>query len=441
MAEKTEFTTGTTDIQNADSPERIMRDLMQTEKEIASETLLLLRSRFEKEKTQWESHLQEKQRLILELQAKNNESSIKISSLQEQLDEEAQKQIDQLRLLSHETEARKLSDAKKWQLIEDEIKNFRETAAGAQNKLISERDRIIGLKKTFEYNENLFKEHINSKEEEIMQLKELSLKKEEAYLRDKSLKEEEIHLLHEQLKNLNETISGERQYNAKITEEKDKSIFDLQQGLQSTMIQLTAERQAAEKYEGKINDLQKAISKLEDDNKKIGQSFEEERLSLHRTLREEQTSFDKFKQEASQREDTLKKETAEQIGRLAKSGEIIEQQFNEEQRLRKIAESRFQQKEAELQQILKQNDEIASDWKKIIASERDTWQKRQGDVSLEFERLKQAKEEEITKLHQKINALLSEIEQGRKHHFTKKKHVSKSSHPASTPNNTPPENQ
>ena len=136
------------------------------------------------------------------------------------------------------------------------------------------------------------------------------------------------------------------------------------------------------------------------------------------------------------REDTLRKDSAEQIGRLAKSGEILEQQFNEEQRLRKIAESRLQQKETELQQILKQNDEIASDWKKIIASERDTWQKRQGDVSLEFERLKQAKEEEITKLHQKINALLSEIEQSRKHHYPKKKHTNKPSHQAPASENT-----
>ncbi|MFH1369656.1 MAG: hypothetical protein ABII64_11090 [Elusimicrobiota bacterium] len=415
---------------SSDSPDRIMRDLLKTEKEIASESLLLLKQRYEKEKLYWENLLQEKQRLILELQKSMGDSDVKIKNLQMQLDGETQKQIDQLRITSREIEARKLSETKKWQAVEDEIRSFRSVAADAQNKLISERERIIELKRNFEYNEKLFNEQLNSKEEEIMQHKELSLKREDAYLRDKSLKDEELALLQDQLKSINDILASERQYNAKIQEEKDRNIFDLQKGLQNAIVQLTTERQSNDKLDAKAAELQKVIETIQDDNKNLRQTFDEERLSLQRTVKEEQSNLEKQKQEFQSKEEIFRKETGEQLSRLAKSGEILEQQLTEEQRLRKSAESKLLQKESELQQILRQNEEIASDWKKIIAAERDTWQKRQSDITAEYERFKQAKEEEITKLHQKNNAYLSEMENNRKFHFSKKRKKPKTPPPA-----------
>lgn len=404
----------------SDSPDLILRDLMQAEKEIASENIHLIKSRHEKEKMQWDALLQEKQRAILDLQSRLEAAESTARALQKQLDEEALKQIEQLKLAGQEMELRKTADRKKWQMIEDEIKSFRVAATEAQNKLLTERDKMIELKKNFEYSEKLFREQLEAKEEEILQVKEVSLKKEEAFLRDKALKDEEVHLLQEQLKNTADTAASERKYGQKVIEEKDKALFELQNGIQNAIVQLTTERQNNARLNEKISELQKNLDKLDGELKTLRQVFDDERLSMQRTIREEQSNLEKAKQENAAREDQLRKDMGEQVQRLAKSGEILEQQLAEEQRLRKSAESKLQQKEAELAQLLKQNEEIASDWKKIIASEREAWQKRQSDASVDLEKQKQAKEEEITSLHQKINTLMAEINNSRRPHFKKK---------------------
>lgn len=392
-----------------ESPERIMRDLLQTEKEIAAESLTLFRRRYEKEKGQWEAMLSEKERRLLETRARLEEASLKIKELQRQIDAESQGEIDRLKLASAEMESRKAAETKKWQVIEDEIRSFREAATDAQNKLLSERDRVIQLRKNFEQAEKLLKEQLAAKEEEILELKEISLKKEEAYLRDKALKEEEVSLLQEQVRAHQETITQERAYHAKVAEEKDKNIYELQKALQETIIQLTSARQKGDKLEEKIAELQKYSEKQEDEAKNMKQALEQERLSFQRALQEEQANFEKIRQEYQNREDNNRKENAEASARLTKSNELLEQQLNEEQRLRKVAESRLQQKDQELQQLIKQKDDVAADWKKIMSSERETWQRKVADAGSELEKVKQAKEIEITRLQERLNQVLNEL--------------------------------
>jgi hypothetical protein len=403
-----------------DSPEMIVRDMLKTEKEIALETLRVMRSRNEKERFEWERLYGGKEREILDLKKRLGESEERIRSMKTQLDDERQKLVEQVRQKAKEFESERLSGIKKWEIIDEEIKSFRTASQNSQARLLKEQENIEILKREAQKKEKYLQERINANDDETAKLKEQLLNKEETLLKYKSEKDEEVRLLQDSVASLKSILSDEKQEKGKVIEKNETDLESLKKALQDTVIQLNIERS---KKEGALEALEKQalrIKELEEELKKTAQKYESDRAGLMESYREEQSAWEKYKKEFAVREESLRRETEEQVTRILKSVEIIEQQLSEEQRLKKTAEDKLRTKDEEIQKLVAQKDEIAIEWRKMLAAEQELRLKRQAEILGEFDKVRAAREEDFRTLRVEINNLQAALAEENKLYILEK---------------------
>jgi len=176
-----------------ESPDEIVRDLFETEKEIANETLRLARAQHEREKQQWSTLLAVKEQEVLSLKEQSRELEERLLLLQKRLDDERNAGMEQLRAAAAEMDKLKLAERKKWDAIADKVRSFREEAAACHAKFMRGQEQVIELKKIQAAQVKSLEERITELEEEGLTLKETLIIKEEAWLRDKSRMEELKH--------------------------------------------------------------------------------------------------------------------------------------------------------------------------------------------------------------------------------------------------------
>lgn len=388
-----------------DSPDKIVRDLLKTEKDIATETMRMLRSKHERERGQWETIFSGKEREILALKGRMQEAEDRLKSVQERFEEERQYRIEQISASAHDIESRRLTDDKKWQAVADEVHSFRESASQAQRKVSEEQAKADQVKRGFAKQEKLLKEYALNLEDEIARLKEQLVAREEAALKTEARLKDEIHVIQEQLTSLQQTVHDERQYQGKLVEKKDVDLSSLQKALQDTIVQLNTERGVREATAADLSEAVKKIHELEEQMVTARQEREAERTEWMKSVQEEQSSWEKYKQEYAQREEALRKETEDQVQRILRSVEIIEQQLSDERKQRADTEEKLRQKNEEIAGILRQKDDMIAEWKRILAGERDAWQARQNEIVAEFEKIRQKKDEELSHVRQELQTL------------------------------------
>ncbi len=405
-----------------DSPEKIVQDLMETEKQITAETLRLIRSRHDHEKTQWEKLFSEKEREVLAYKRQMTETEERLKQIQKQFQEEREVQLEHLHLSAQEIDAKRKTEQKKWNDIAEKVREFRESAEAAQNKLAEEQERIAKLKKAVAYQEQQWKDKFVTKEEDLHRLREQMIQKEQFLLTEQAKKEEERHLLQEQLSALQQTLVDERQYLGKTAEKKDSDIAKLQHALQNTIIQLNQMRVRGDQAEEKILDLQKQLQTHETDKQTTLQAMEQERIEWKKTWQEEQSRWENYKQECVLREQTLQKETEEQTKRILQSAGIVEQQLAEEQRLRQEAQASSQLKDQELQLLSKQKEDLVAHWQHILSLEQAEWQKQREEILDQLEHTKAIRDNELARLRQELQTLAAAIAEEKKFSLLEKEH-------------------
>ncbi len=298
-----------------------------------------------------------------------------------------------------------MADKKKWELIGEEVKGFRETTQNVQSRLAAEQEYMAGVKKEALKREKVLYERINAKDDDIAKLKEQLLAKEEILLKYRSEKDEEVRLLHDKQEALNSTLESEKLEKGKVIEKKDTDLDSLKKALQDMVIQLNLERMKKdEALENSQKQIQR-IAELEEELKKTTQKYETDRAEYAASYKEEQSSWEKYKKEFITREETLRHETEEQVTRILKSVEIIEQQLAEEQGQRKAAEDKLKLKDDEIQKLVAQKDEITIEWRKMLAAEQELRLKRQSEILAEFDKVKSAREEDFRILRNEISNL------------------------------------
>lgn len=392
-----------------ESPDQIVRDLLKTEKDIATETMRVLRAKHERERGQWETIYAGKEREILTLKGRMQEAEERLKQIQERFEEERSYRLEQISASAREIESRRALDDKKWQAVADEVHTFRTAAAQAAQKMRDEQLKVDSLKRNFAKQEKLLKEYAANLEDEIARLKEAVVAKEESGLKTEARLKDDMHALQEQLTALQQTVTDERQYQGKLVEKKDVDLGSLQKALQDTVVQLNFERAAKESLGAELADAGKKIQSLEEKMISAQQEREGERTSWMKTVQEEQSSWEKYKLEYAQREDALRKETEDQVQRILRSVEIIEQQLSDERKQRADIEEKLRQKNEEVAGILRQKDDMIAEWKRILAGERDAWQSRQNEIVSEFEKIRQKKDDELSALRQELQTLQAGI--------------------------------
>lgn len=385
-----------------DAPEKIIQDILKTEKELADETMNTMRARYERERAGWERLYEQKERDMLTLRSRLTEAEDRIKKLLDQANEGRQVQLEQIRMNAREMELKRLSDIKKWETIADEVRSFREVARDAQEKLESEKEQVRQLKKHIATQEETLKGQLNIKEDELLELKEQLLKKEQSLLTAQSEAGEKSTALQEQVQHLEKTLNEERQHFGHLSDKKDKELAQLQKGIQDAIIQINGERQLKEAAQATVIDLQNRVQGLEDELNKTRQANERELLEWKKNWQEEQSSWEKSKQEFVANEESLRKDLDEQLKRVNKTLSIAEQQLAEEQRVRHEHEETLQRKDMEIQRVLAEKDEVVKQWRGILDSEQASLQKRLADMQAELDHVRQAKDEEIASIRKEV---------------------------------------
>jgi hypothetical protein len=354
---------------------------MKTEREIAQEKMHVMRSRHERERAQWERLFQDKEQEALRLGKQLMEDGERLKKLEKQCEEDRLLQLEQVQQSARELEARRDAEKKKWAVIAEEVKTFRDAETKAQSKYIAEQEKAAKLKKTLVETERTLHEQLAAKDEELFQVKEQLVGKEELWLKTREQSEKEIADMQARLNSLQQELNGERQYQGKVIEKKDNETAKLQAALQDVIIHLNEERRKSADLEEKNIQQQQRVGELEDQLKQTVQQNEQDKQDWKKTWQEEQAQWEACRQEFKEREETRNRETDEQVHRIMKSVELLEQQLAEENRLRKELEAKLQQKGTEIQTLMVQKDELVAEWRKILDSEKESWQNRQSDIT------------------------------------------------------------
>ena len=403
-----------------DSADKIVKDLLQAEKDIVSENLFLLKSKYEKEKANWERIFSQKEQEALSFRAQLTEAQGRLKQLQSQFDNEKHNTLEQMKERIREIEDKKLSDEKKWEQVRDEIGRFKEEANIAEKKYSKEQDKTSRIKKTFLEQQISLSEVLKQKEEELMDAKEDFLRKEEGWLHEKRRLDEEISILKDQVAGLEQIVKDERQSNDKTNERKDTKLNSVEDAYKNTLAQLNLKLQKEKELENALYEKQNTIKNIEDEKDKLRHEAEQNHMQYRKTLAEEQSKAEKTAKETALREEYLKKEAEKQLKHVVNQVQILEQQFSEEQKLRKDTETMLVQKEQEIQRLINQRDELVNEWKRVVSDEQLNFKKRQSEILSEFNRVSQNKDEEINKLSRNSNELSAALSEEKRIFFLEK---------------------
>lgn len=303
-------------LKSLDSPDQIIKDLLSAEKQIAEETVRLMKMRFDRDKDQWLRMHADKERELLSVKGRLMEQERLVKSLKNQLREFDEVQIEQAKRNADEVQNYRSRERKKWDEIADEVRNFRELAVGAQDRLKTEQERIDQIKKTYRIQEGLLKQQLQAAEEEVLTLKERMARQEESYLKEKSTRDDEIAALTESLASLKRETDASLTEKGQIIQRRDEDIVKVQDALQELIIQLNAERNAKNILLEKVSAQEKQIDSLTDEQKRLLAQQEQDTKNWQKIIEDERAVWERFRAELSVKEAITHVELEQQIRQI-----------------------------------------------------------------------------------------------------------------------------
>jgi hypothetical protein len=398
-----------------ESPDTIMQSLMETEKEISAETRLLMQSRHVRERGHWEKIYAEKERELQELKVRLADAEAQMVRLQAQNEQERAAQTEQLQVIARDQESRQKAEKKKWEVVADEVRGFRDSEAQMHAKYLTEQEKAAQAKKAYAALEQQYTEQGREKDEELFRLKEKLVAREEASLQARGQAEKDLSAAEERYAKLQQELLDEREYQSKLIGKRDTDLARLQSALQDVIIQLNSERNKVTVAEQRIKSLEEQLHQRDEEVKASRESLAQEKAAWEKQCREEQAHWQRQQQEAGARSEIQAREAHEQVVRAQKAVALLEQQVTEETRARKEGEEKLALRDHELQNLQLQKDQMAAEWKNMAELEAQNWQKRIAEALAETENLRRQKNEEFAALSQQISAKTIDYEEARRH--------------------------
>ncbi len=396
------------------SPESVVNELLNTEKQMAEETIRLIRQRSAREKEQWNKVFQSKENEVLQLKNQLGLAEEKVKQLQAKLAEEREASIGHIKVQAIEFETQKKQQQKKWGMVEDEIRKYRQEAENARSKFLEIQNQLANFKEEARKSEERLKEMVSNKEEEILSIKEKLLLSEQNYLKDKHRLQETINNLEQKTNRLELSLSDEKLYQEKIIQKKDHELSQTKESLLEKIETITKlEEKRIDEEQKRINAEEK-LYHYELEHQKLRQALEEERASWRKRWEEEKASWEKIKEDYSKREESLKVETESHIERIMETLSIIEKQLSEEKSARLSAEQKNVELVAENEKLMERQSEISAQWQKTFSEEVLSLKKRYDEVISEYENNRQTREGEIKQLSGDILNLRASLSETQK---------------------------
>jgi hypothetical protein len=388
-----------------DSPESIIAELSKTEREIAYQSLRSAERKLEKERAQWEKICAEKEAEILKQRTKLEDAKERTTSLEKQITAQNQESIEQLKISSRELDIKRKTEEKKWQIISEEVKSFRESEKKMEAGYLAEQEKNTLLKRRLADLEFALKGQITQAEEEIFQLKELVVRKEEDSLKQAIAKSDEINRLNEQILKLTQDLENESKYNKKHLEKKETDITNLQKAINESIIQINELRLQGDKIREIVSEKDKEIREKEEQIKKLSDAHAEEKQELLRSFNDQKLEWEKEKQGMLLEKEYLLKDTQDKIRSSQDSAQVNESHLRDEQKIRQEAEGKLSQKDAEIEQLNRQKNDLLEQWQRMLNAEKEAWEKDRRKTLHEFESYRRIKESQLESLQKDIDLL------------------------------------
>ncbi|HBU69992.1 MAG TPA: hypothetical protein DEE98_06355 [Elusimicrobia bacterium] len=399
-----------------DNPDKIVQDLLNTEKEISSETLRLVRSRHEKEKEGWTKIISEKESIILSLRSKLEETENILKAAKQRLNDERSLDIVRLEEKSREAELRRITEKKKWDEISEKLKDYKAASEISEKALAAERERIIHIKRAHEEAVKRLNDELKKRDDELRALRDNIYKKETSLLKAASDKDNELFELKAKIEQLAKTHGFEMENIKKSAEKKDSDIQKLQNALQDTIIQLNALRNSNEALQQQAVSYKEELAGKETLVAQLKLLSEHEKIEAEKIRLDAQRSATESKEEASRQIEVLKNDHLEQIKRLAQSAEMFEQQLDDEKKLRAELEAKINEKdsrlieaESKIQKLLAESANKTAGFESILREKEGAFAKELSGMSAQSEIDQSALKGEKKLLEDLLSALKDDL--------------------------------
>jgi chromosome segregation ATPase len=251
--------------------EDLQSNISSAERHIAAEKLMLLRSKFDRERTQWEAIVSQRDREIIELRLQVSDLQARCAKLRTEYQDMQAVQAEHVKAVVKELDSKRSSDKQKLDAVLAEIKTMTDMVVAAQSNLFAEQEKLHQVRKNYAQRQRQFDEQMHAKAEELADLQELLSKKEEAWLSEKSAQSKEIFRLTEELHPLRTALEAEKAKNAALLEQKNAEIAKLQAGVQDAVLHLAQERREYAELQKKIFAFEQQESALQESIRRLQQ--------------------------------------------------------------------------------------------------------------------------------------------------------------------------
>ena len=383
-----------------DSSDKVISDLLHTEKEILREKVRLQERRYDRAKQQWEQMYAQQAQEILHLKQRETELTARINDLDKLLDQERHGHIEHVQESIRQQESQRSNEQDKWKRIADELAAYRNQSTQTQEKYLHQQERIALLARQFENERRELTEKLRASEDEVITLKEKTATREEAHIRDKGASELRIE---EMKKEFEVTQAG-------ALEEKKQHAVELQK------ITAALERSEQERTSlvERIDTLQHQHDILSRDHAELIQAHEtisEKYKTVAQNANEEKAHYEGIISDFSNKYNDFQKENDEHIRSLTSTIEQLTARSAHAESINKRSEEDLRQKEHELAIIIDKNNDISRYYSELLEKERSFTEQHFAKLIGESDKINKAKDEEIGKLHRVVsglNAALSE---------------------------------
>jgi len=385
----------------------LIRELLQTESQLAQQTLDMLRSQYEKEKSQWSRLLEQKQSDAASLNSKLTETEEKLKQIKRDYSEDKELEMEKLKLSTEELRLRREREQEKWGFIDHQIGTYRTLIQETQIKLSEEKKKFVQLRERYLTEQVATGKKIGQLEEELLKLRENIIHKEQNWYKERTKYEGDIASLKEQIDNLKKSFEDEKQSKSSIVTDKDEEISKLQKKLNDTVAEFNEHSKKLQELTDEIKKREEQIKLSQQEKREILEQVEQERKNWSERWGKDRKDWETHKQEVIEHEETLKIQTEEQVARIKTTIESLEQQIATTRNERQIAENIILEKQQQIEglgkEIEKSQQEKLQLQKKIdsvdqlLAEEKQKIDKRYGDV--------------LSVKNQKISSLQDEMSQ------------------------------
>lgn len=284
------------------------QEILNTRKDIALESLQILRSRYRREKEYWEDIFHKKNHEIKTLQGKLAQFERELSDTRGQLDNERLKGLEQLKTDIHSSEDKKKEFEHREEAFRKELGYYQCLAEDANSQLAIEKQNFMKLRDMWQTKEKAWGSLIGDREEETAKIRQEYAEKElELFQKQKKI-EEDKDFLDLEVARLKSALEIEQRHSRDTSKDSQTKINEYQEALDKACKQFDMEKKLREININEFKQYKAEIQQLKEGRQRMLEEWDKERKEWRDLWEKERLIWEKRKQEVIEWEKRLRQE-------------------------------------------------------------------------------------------------------------------------------------